>query len=40
MVSVYVMCIMVMQCMVQYIEMCYGISICNMCKGEGAYGTV
>ena len=29
MVSVYVMCVMVMECTIQYRDMCYGISICN-----------
>jgi len=29
MISAYVMCVRVMKCMVQYREMCYGISICN-----------
>ena len=40
MVSVYVMCVMVMECTAQYREMCYGIRICNMCNGDGVYGTV
>ena len=40
MVSVYVMCVMVMECTVQYREMCYGISICNVCNGDGEYSTV
>ena len=40
MVSVYVMCVMVMQCTVQCREMCYGISICNLRNGDGVYGTV
>jgi len=40
MVSVYVMCIMVMECTVQYREICYGISICNVHNGDGVYGTV
>jgi len=39
MVSVYVMCVMVMQCTAQYREMCYAISICNACNGDGMYGT-
>jgi len=30
MVSVYVMCVTVMECTVQYREMCYGISICSL----------
>ena len=30
MVSVYEMCVMVMECTVQYREMCYGISIRNV----------
>ena len=30
MVSVYVMCVKVMECTVLYREMCYGISICNI----------
>jgi len=29
-----------MESMVQYREMCYGISICNLCNGDGKYGTV
>jgi len=29
-----------MECMVQYREMCYGISICNVGKGDGVYDTV
>ena len=40
MVSVYVKCVMVMECMVQYREMCYGITICKVCNGDGVYGTV
>ena len=40
MVSVDVMCVRVMECMVQYREMCYGIRICNVCNGDGVYGTV
>jgi len=40
MVSEYVMCVMVMECKVQYREMCYGISICNVCNGDGMYGTL
>jgi len=40
MVSVYVMCVMVMECMVQYREMCYVSSIYNVCNGDGVYGTV
>ena len=40
MVSEYVMCVMVMGCTVQYREMCYGIIICNVCIGDGVYGTV
>ena len=40
MVSVYVKCVMVMECMVQYREMCYGIGICNVCKVDGVYSTV
>ena len=39
-VLVYVMCVMVMECTVQYREICYGISICNVCNGDGVYGTV
>jgi len=31
---------MVMECMVQYREMCYGISTYNVCNGDGVYGTV
>jgi len=40
MVSVYVMCVTVMECMVQYREMCYGIRICKVCNGDRVYGTV
>jgi len=40
MISVYVMCVMVMECTVQYREMCHGIRICNVCNGDGVYGTV
>jgi len=40
MVSEYVMCVMVMECTVQYRELCYGIRICNVCNGDGVYGTV
>jgi len=40
MVSVYIMCVMVMECTVQYREMCYGISVCNVCNGECVQGTV
>ena len=40
MVSVYVMCVKVMEFTVQYREIGYGISICNVCKGDGVYGTV
>ena len=40
MVSVYVMGEMVKVCTVQYREMCYGISIFNVCNGDGVYGTV
>jgi len=40
MVSVYVMCVRVMECRVQYREMCYGISICNVCNCDGVYRTV
>jgi len=40
MVSVYGMCVMVMGCIVQYREMCYGISIWNVCNGDGVYSTV
>jgi len=29
------MCVMVMECKVQYREMCYGIGICNVCNGDG-----
>ena len=32
------MCVMVMECTVQYREMCYGISICNVCNGDGGQG--
>ena len=37
MVSVYIMCVTVMECTVQYREMCYGTSICNVCNGDGVY---
>ena len=40
MVSEYAMSVMVMGCTVQYREMCYGMSICNVCNGDGVYGTV
>jgi len=40
MVSVYVMCVMMMEFTVQYREMFYGIGICNVCNGDGVYGTV
>ena len=39
-VSVFVMCVMVMECTVQCSEMCYGIRICNVCNVDGVYGTV
>jgi len=40
MVSVYITCVMVMECNVEYREMCFGISICNLCNGDGVYVTV
>jgi len=40
MVSVYVMCVILMECKLQYREMCYGISICNVCNGDGVYSRV
>jgi len=40
MVSVYTMWVMVMECTVQYREMCYGISICNVFNGDAVYSTV
>jgi len=40
MVSVYVMCVTVMERTVQYREMCYCISICKVCNADGVYGTV
>jgi len=40
MVSVYVMCVMVMECTVLYREMCYGISIFNVCNGDGVYNAI
>jgi len=40
MVSVYVMCVMVMQCTVQYREKCYAISICKVFNGYVEYCTV
>ena len=40
MLLAYVMCVRVMECMVQYREMCYGISICNVYNGDAVYGTV
>jgi len=39
-VSVYVMCVRVVECTVKYREMCYYIRICNVCNGDGVYGTV
>jgi len=39
-VSEYVMSVMVMECTVLYREMCYGISICNVCNGDGVNSTV
>ena len=40
MISIYVTYIMVMECTVQYREMCFGIRICNECHGEGVYNTI
>jgi len=40
MVSLYEMCAMVMQCTVQYREMCYGMRIYNVCGGDGVFGRV
>ena len=40
MVSVYVMFVMVMECTVQYREMCYGSRICKVCNGDGVHGIV
>ena len=40
MVSVYVMCVMVMKCMVHYREMHYDINICNVCNGDAVYSTL
>jgi len=40
MVSVFLMCVIVMECTVQYREMCYDISICNVYNGDRLYGTV
>jgi len=40
MVSLYVMCVMVMEFTVQYREMCYGISICNVCNCDGVYNAI
>jgi len=40
MVSVYVMCVMVMEFTVQYRKMCYGINMCIVCNGDVVYGTV
>jgi len=40
MLSEYAMCLMVMECTIQYREMCYDISICNVCNGDGVYSTV
>ena len=37
MISVWVMCVMVMQCTVQYREICYGICICNVHNGDAVY---
>jgi len=39
-VSVYTMCVMVMECTAQLREMCQGISICKVRNGDGVYGTV
>ena len=40
MVSVYVVCVMLMVCTVEYREMCYGTSICNVCNGDGVYNSI
>ena len=40
MVSVYVTCVMVMECTVQYRELCYGITTCNVCNGDGVYNAI
>ena len=40
MVSEYVMCVMVKECTVQYREMWYGISICNVCNCDAVYCTL
>jgi len=40
MVSVQVMCVIVMECAVEYREMCYVISVCNVCNGDGVYNTI
>ena len=40
MVSVYVICVMVMECTVHNREMCYGIIICNVCNGDVVCGRV
>ena len=40
MISVYVMCIMVIDCTVLNGEMCYGISVSSVCNVDGVYGTV
>jgi len=34
------MCVVVMECSVEYREICYCISICNVCNGDGVYSTV
>jgi len=38
MVSLYAMCVMVMECTAQYREMCYYICICSVCNGDAVYG--
>jgi len=40
MLSVYVMCVMVLECTVQNREMFYYIITCNVCNGDGVYSTV
>ena len=39
-ISIEVMWVMVMECTVQYREICYCSSICNVCNGDGVNGTV
>jgi len=40
MISVYVMCVMVIDCTVLYGEICYGISVCRVFNVDGVYGRI